>query len=262
MTISDKDILRLLRRLSARGAVLSDSGTWTRDGRRIAASGVEMRVVETAMVRGLLSRGDGRVSLTDTGGAMLRRSLSEIEDYAAQHQDRSVETVTDEAGIHSVVVNHDESPLAWLRRRRDATGKPMIDATEYAAGERLRSDYTRGQLAPRVTANWSAAVATKGRAAGEGEITEVALAARQRVERALEAAGPELAGLLVDFCCFLKGLEEIERERRWPARSAKVALRIGLASLARHYGLSREARGPKSSRLLHWGTEDYRPTID
>jgi len=116
---------------------------------------------------------------------------------------------------------------------------------------------------PRVTANWTAAVASGSRAGGMAEITEVAMAARLRVECALIAVGPELAGLLVDFCCFLKGLEEIERERRWPARSAKIALRLGLAALARHYGLGREARGrDRASTTLHWGTEDYRPTID
>jgi hypothetical protein len=121
-------------------------------------------------------------------------------------------------------------------------------------------------MMPRATANWSAAVAghrRDGGAGGMAELTEAAIAARRRVERALDSVGPELGGLLVDFCCFLKGLEEIERERQWPARSAKLVLRLGLATLARHYGLAAKARGRShASTILHWGAEDYRPAIE
>jgi hypothetical protein len=119
-------------------------------------------------------------------------------------------------------------------------------------------------MMPRVTANWTASVASGRRngAAGVAEITEVALAARLRVERALAAVDPEFGGLLVDFCCFLKGLEQIESERRWPPRSAKIVLRMALASLARHYGLTPQASGRSGAKIVHWGTEDYRPTID
>jgi hypothetical protein len=119
-----------------------------------------------------------------------------------------------------------------------------------------------GQMLPSVTANWSSVSATTP-GAGRLHMAENLVAARQRVDRALAAAGPDLAGILVDVCGFLKGLELIEQERGWPRRSAKVALNIALAAIARHYGLSVSVRGPaNSSGLRHWGTEDYRPRIE
>lgn len=210
--------------------------------------------------------GDG-VILTASGRALVRRGLAGADGYAAQHHDRGTISLNDPTfGSITVTVNHDESPLAWLRRRKGRDGRPLVDAAEFAAGERLRSDYTRARIMPRVTANWTAAVAGKrrdGTAGGIAELTEAAMAARQRVEKALRSVGPELSGLLVDFCCFLKGLEQIERERQWPPRSAKVVLRLGLGGLARHYGLVAAATGRnRTGAVLHWGTADYRPTID
>ncbi len=184
------------------------------------------------------------------------------DDYASQHQAREQAVISSDIGTSEVTINRDESPLSWLRRHRDKGGRPLIGAPEFSAGERLRVDYERGRLLPRVTANWTASVSGGRRDGGPAELTDAALGARLRVERALKAVGPEFGGLLVDFCCFLKGLEEIERERQWPARSAKVVLRLALASLARHYGLMREARGAASAAVRHWGTEDYRPLID
>lgn len=48
-----------------------------------------------------------------------------------------------------------ESPLAWLARRKDKDGRPMLSDAEFDAGEKLRADFWFAQMTPRVTANWS-----------------------------------------------------------------------------------------------------------
>jgi hypothetical protein len=61
---------------------------------------------------------------------------------------------------------------------------------------------------------------------------------------------------LVDVCCFLKGLEVIEGERAWPARSCKVVLQLGLNRLARHYGYAARADGPARGKVRTWLADD------
>lgn len=151
-----------------------------------------------------------------------------------------------------VAVHLAESPLAVLARLRGRDGAPFLAADEVAAGERLRVDFTLGGLTPRISARLDVAVATGRRGGGAAELTDTALAARQRLHHALDAVGPELSGLLIDVCGFLKGLELVEAERQLPARSAKVLVKTGLAMLARHYA-------PGQRGLRRWGAADYRP---
>ena len=87
-------------------------------------------------------------------------------------------------------------------------------------------------------------------------MTDLIVASRQRVRLALMACGPEFAGLLMDVCCFLHGLEDVERERGWPSRSAKIVLQLALDRLARHYGLTSATSGRASARIRTWLADD------
>jgi hypothetical protein len=180
-----------------------------------------------------------------------------IDSFLAQHLDLATREIMTEAGAISVLVNDSESPLAWLARRKGRDGRTMISQTQFVAGENLRADFTRGHLSPRVTSDWSAATGrSRTFAGGAGEMTDLVIASRQRVRLAMEACGPEFSGLLMDVCCFLRGLEEVERERGWPLRSAKIVLQLALDRLARHYGLRDEARGDASARVRTWLAAD------
>lgn len=188
----------------------------------------------------------------------------EIGSFRAQHLVLTEQEIATDEGPAKVVVDEHESPLAWLARRRGRDGCTMIAPHQLQAGERLRRDFTRAQLMPRTTSNWSNPISS-GRRSGvprAANLPDVIIAARQRVHHALDAVGPEFAGLLLDVCCFLKGLEVAERERAWPARSAKVVLQLALDRLARHYGFSARTIGPAKSKLRTWLAEDASFTVD
>lgn len=125
----------------------------------------------------------------------------------------------------SVLVNEGESPLGWLKSRKDRNGTLLIAEHQFEAGERLHADYWFAHLPQRVTADWSAlAPSERSRRAAPSSpaaFSDNALAAKQRVHQALCDVGPELAGLLVDVCCELKGLEEAEKEREWLAAARR-----------------------------------------
>lgn len=178
-----------------------------------------------------------------------------IDPQRAGHLELGRRQIRDEHGVSEVTVNEAESPLAWLARRKGRDGRMLIEPVQFLAGERLRAEFTRAQLMPRITSNWNASVADGRRGAGQASFTEAVIGARQRVRQALDAAGPEFSGLLVDVCCFLKSLTDVERERSWPPRSAKVVLQLGLDRLVRHYGLRAEARGRKSE-VRTWLADD------
>ncbi|HWD12958.1 DUF6456 domain-containing protein [Pseudochrobactrum sp. sp1633] len=162
-----------------------------------------------------------------------------------------------------VMVNSAESSLAMLYRINKQTGRRFLTDEEFQAGERLRADFTRGNMLPRITANWEANVAKRfrGERGAAAELSDHALDCRDRVEKALKAVGPELSGVLLDICCFLKGLELVERERSWPARSAKMLLKAALSILHRHYTGGRKPDKDSAPNRLYWGAPDYRPPL-
>jgi hypothetical protein len=231
------------------------------DGLEIAHGGRRHRfsgeILRHCLRTGLVEVSGSRLRLRPEGAALLRRMLDPAAGHLAQHADFAEPPAG--AGAGTVRINLNESPLSRLHLRREASGKPWIDPAQFAAGERLRADFERAGLQPRISANWEASVASRGRGGTATEISDFALDARRRIDMALGTLDPDLAGVALDICCFLKGLEQVERERRWPPRSAKLMLRTALSILARHYGITQKQRS--EGRIRHWAATGYRPAI-
>jgi hypothetical protein len=155
--------------------------------------------------------------------------------------------------------NEAESPLTWLRSRRSKDGKPLISEAQYLAGERLRCDFERALLARRTTLNWELAGAGCRSAGVSAELSDGAIAARQRYHAALDSVGPELASMLGQVCCLSAGIEQAERVLDLPARSGRAVLGLALTALARHYGLAEAVR---RDGITGWGLDGYRPGLN
>jgi hypothetical protein len=264
-------VSRLLKDLNKARAGLREGKGWYALFGPSAASRREMRVpkslVEFCLRQDWLERSGNDLVLSDAGRAMLRRSEAGDDAFREQHQKRAVQLKDIGGTRHPVLVNEVESPLGWLKSRKDRNGRPLISDPQYEAGERLRADYWFARLSPRVTANWSALAPSgrsrRGAPANAADLRDEVIAAKERVMHAIDAVGPELAGVLIDICCELKGLEDAEKSHGWPQRAGKVVLQLALNRLARHYGLDVSDETPRRHKgIRHWGEDDYRPTLD
>lgn len=127
-----------------------------------------------------------------------------------------------------VTVNLAESPLAWLHARGHLSDRL------HDAGEALRADYERAALAPSITMRWDP-VRSKTTGPGGMAPMEHQIAARQRFDGAIRAAGKGLEDILWRVVCAGEALPEAEKALGWPTRSGKLVLRIALERVADFY---------------------------
>jgi len=124
-----------------------------------------------------------------------------------------------------------ESPLGWLFSRG------VVSRRQYEAGERLRADWERAQLSPRVTMAWDATPVSRGRAgsAPKPDLNGAQLDARRRFDAAIASAGSGLADILWRVVCAGDGMRDAETALGWPARAGKLVLSFALDRIADHY---------------------------
>ncbi|MEJ6388639.1 DUF6456 domain-containing protein [Gymnodinialimonas ulvae] len=260
-----REARRILRRMCETGAVLAvaqdmDKAVVLRQGtdgeqtrtavvdRKIAQAFAVKDWIECVMQGGRLAR----YGITNAGKSALKRLIEEDRrrrmgnagfaegptPFQGQHATWGARKVAGDNGKPMPLrVNLSESPLASLARRKGPDGKPFLGPDLVQAGERLREDFERAQMGPRVGQNWDRFLTggDRGGFLSDGGIAEGPRAARKRVSDALDDLGPGLADVVMRVCCFLEGMESAEKRLGWSARSGKVVLKIGLQRLLQHY---------------------------
>ena len=134
----------------------------------------------------------------------------------------------------SLTVNVAESPLGWL------LAHGHVSRRQFEAGERLRSDWERAELSPRVTMSWDAAPVARGRGGSPAgtDLNGVQIDAKRRFEQAIQSAGPGLADILWRIVCAGEGMRDAETALGWPARAGKLVLTLALDRVATYYRIA------------------------
>ena len=133
----------------------------------------------------------------------------------------------------SVTVNLGESPLGWLMARG------MISERQFAAGERLRADWTLAGLGPRVTMRWDPSpTGGKGASYDRLDPTLTQISARQHFDAAVAHAGSGLSDILWRVICAGEGLAAAEDSLGWPKRAGKLVLGLALDRVADFYRIA------------------------
>lgn len=264
---------RVLRRLCERGAVLAvapdlDRAVVVREGE--AGGGLRTAVVAKPVAEAMALKdwiaasGSGRVvryRITAAGRAEVARDLCDGADteeppvpaegfaeapmaFDGPAPSREAAAEDEEARLRRMRHCLTESPLAVLARRRDKSGNPFLPEPLVHAGERLREDFELAQMGPRMAQSWDRFLAPARGGDGSGGTDTSPAEARARVEAAIAELGPGLSDVVLRCCCHLEGLETVEKQLGWSARSAKIVLRIALIRLKGHYDQTIGSGGP------------------
>lgn len=136
---------------------------------------------------------------------------------------------------------------------KGADGGSFFLPHHVAAAERIEALSRRAQMLPRLTMSYEGRLAGRGEGrGGASDLSDSAADARRKLNALASAMPGDCWNVVLDICCFGKGVQEIEQERGWPRRSAKLVLRIGLDHLASQFGLAPHRAGTAGGGVSGW----------
>lgn len=246
--MSSRRTSRALARLAVKNAVLrplcggTDFGVFASNDRRrrpvLKIAAADVRALQQDGV--LRMREDGAFVLSEAGAARVKREEAAPEEaFLAQHRALTARSVIDADGAIRAVRGFDaDGPMRRLAALRGASGEPWLTDAELSAAARLRADWLAGEIGQVRISDWSAAPIGSS-ARGPANAQEAAMArrcdAQRRAADALARLAAPLRRCVERIWLSEEGLEALERAEGWPARSGKLALKLGLAQLAAEF---------------------------
>jgi hypothetical protein len=194
---------------------------------------------------------EGRFCLSVVGSSFLIRNIEKAkskankqavgemvsEPYLSQHQIHELVSRRVDGSLKKLNINLAESPLGWLRKRKNKDGEYLISIEQFEAAERFRCDYEMSTNSSSLTANYDGVPISKSvRSASSGLMFgEKQLDAKRRYDMAVKAMGSGLSDSVIRVCCYLEGFQTTEKFLGWPSRSVKLVMTMALDRLVEHY---------------------------
>ncbi len=209
---------------------------------------------------GVLSLKDKVCSATPLARNWIKRHLASkgagtsSTGFAEQHSDiRNVQGSL-------MRLNINEGPLLRLSYSRNGR-PPFLQSHHLLAAKKIETLVARTQMLQRTTMSYDPTRIGQGnKSSGLGpDLGDNALDARRKLQNCLDRLPLDCAGVVMDVCGFQKGLQLIETERKWPRRSAKLILRVGLEQLCAFFEFAPTIIGEETNLSQFWMGEDARP---
>lgn len=134
--------------------------------------------------------------------------------------------------------------IVRLSRASKGEAEAFLLPHHVLVANRVSTLIERSRLRPNITQNLSVLRQPKGSAlVGIADLSDMAVDCRKKFTDLISHLPKDCAAVVVDICGFDKGLQQIEFERHWPRRSAKLVLRMGHDHAAEFWNISACAHG-------------------
>lgn len=147
-----------------------------------------------------------------------------------QHGDTIVDVATTTPNVRAKRV--ETQTIIDRYRMGSKNRKPLITSRQYEAAVRLYADWYNSGSAPRVVASYEHQIP------GDGDQSDRQIMARDRYQRAIQAVGIRLSGVLTHVCLHDLPVTRWAWQHGYAPQAGMAALHLALDTLADHYRLT------------------------